>query len=76
MLIIRVEEFGPWLAQVTSKDTIKMRVELEVVLVEVVEELVGAEHLHTAGGVGGGVRQEARARASAARAARRAPLRS
>mmetsp|Transcript_51395 Transcript_51395/g.111835 ORF Transcript_51395/g.111835 Transcript_51395/m.111835 type:complete len:285 (-) Transcript_51395:240-1094(-) len=40
-----VDEFGPRLAHVPAEQTVKVRVELQVVLVEVIEELVGAEHL-------------------------------
>ena len=45
MLVVLVEELGPGLARVAAEDAVKVRVELEVVLVEVVEELVSAEDL-------------------------------
>lgn len=45
MLVVLVEELGPGFARVAAEDAVKVRVELEVVLVEVVEELVSAEDL-------------------------------
>ena len=45
VLVIGVEELGPRLARVPAEDAVKVRIELEIVLVEIVEELVGAEHL-------------------------------
>jgi len=46
VLVLGVDEFGPRLARMAAEQPVKVRVELEVILVEVVEELVGAEHLN------------------------------
>mmetsp|Transcript_33708 Transcript_33708/g.88635 ORF Transcript_33708/g.88635 Transcript_33708/m.88635 type:complete len:241 (+) Transcript_33708:225-947(+) len=45
VLVVWVEELGPRLARVATEDAVKVGVELQVVLVEVVKQLVGAEHL-------------------------------
>ena len=45
VLVVGVEELGPRLARVPPEDAVEMRVELEGVLVEVIEELVRAENL-------------------------------
>ena len=73
VLVLRRDELRPRLPRVAAEDAVKVRVELEVVLVEVVEELVGAEHLQKRRGEGGGV---SGGEGVGGAASRRAPLRS
>lgn len=43
--VVRVDKLGPRLARVQAHDAVKVRIQLQIILVQVLEQLICAEHL-------------------------------